>query len=249
MAAPKPDPWGDPYQHEPEGRGGCFWTVVFIAGVVALVAGLMAAFPEAIAGEDDWMQLVYVLALLMVVTVGVGSAFRSNAMRTIRHVAIWIGLAAGLAILYSFRYEFGVIKDRVVGNFSPASGIEEADGRSVSFYADERGHFLVRAEVEGKPVLFMVDTGASDVVLTPDDARRLRYDPEDLKFTRFYNTANGVVRGAPINLDWVGIGPVYLQNVEASVNEADMDISLLGMSFLGRLKGYSVSRDKLTLEQ
>ncbi|MFN3231769.1 MAG: TIGR02281 family clan AA aspartic protease [Alphaproteobacteria bacterium] len=250
MTQPQPSPWDN--EDPPEnggGRGGCFWTLVFLGGVVALIAVLMAAYPGAVAGDDDWMRLVYVVILLMFITLGAGAAFRGNITRSLRHIAIWVGIGAGIAILYSFRYEFGVIGDRVAANFSPAKGFEESDGKSVSFFADESGHYLVEAEVEGQMILFMVDTGASDVVLTPEDARRLRYDPADLKYTRYYNTANGTVRGAPVTLEWVGIGPVYLRNVRASVNEADMGISLLGMSFLGRLESYSVSREKLTLTQ
>ena len=99
------------------------------------------------------------------------------------------------------------------------------------------------------PIRFLVDTGASDVVLSPSDARKLGFDPDHLKFTRPYNTANGVVWGASVTLNRVAIGPVALDGVAASVNGAAMGQSLLGMSFLGRLSGYAVENGRMTLRQ
>jgi len=106
---------------------------------------------------------------------------------------------------------------------------------------------VVEALVDGEPVRFLVDTGASDVVLSPADARRIGFDPAQMSFTRTYNTANGLVQGAPVRLGAVEVGPIRIEDVRASVNGADMRRSLLGMSFLSRLGGYEVSEDALTL--
>ena len=132
---------------------------------------------------------------------------------------------------------------------APTQGIEAPDGRAVSFYAFEDGHYYIEAEVEGVPILFMVDTGASEVVLTQRDAERLRIDPGSLDFTQMVHTANGIVRVAPITLEGIGIGSIYVRNVQASVNQADMGISLLGMSFLRELDGFEFAGGKLTLRQ
>jgi len=96
-------------------------------------------------------------------------------------------------------------------------------------------------------VNFMVDTGASDTVLAPSDAVRLGYNLEDLNFSRSYQTANGLGRGAPLQLDTLSIGPLVLYGFEASVNEADMSSSLLGMSFMRQLDSYEVRDRRLTL--
>jgi aspartyl protease family protein len=96
---------------------------------------------------------------------------------------------------------------------------------------------------------FLVDTGASEVMLSPADARRLGYEPAALAYTRLYQTANGTVRGAPVTIPEIVIGPIRLTNVEASVNEHETEGSLLGMSFLGRLSGYQVNGNTLTLRQ
>jgi aspartyl protease family protein len=72
-------------------------------------------------------------------------------------------------------------------------------------------------------------------------------DRASLKFDRTYQTANGVVRGAPVRLKRVEIGSVVVDDVRASVNEAPMGTSLLGMSFLSRLSAWRVEGDRLTL--
>ncbi len=113
--------------------------------------------------------------------------------------------------------------------------------------ADERGHFVVEAEVNGTPVSFLVDSGASTVVLSPQDARRIGMPPERLHFTERFRTANGTVRAAPVELREIRIGQMSQRSVAASVNEAPMGISLLGVSFLGRLESWAVEDGRLAL--
>jgi aspartyl protease family protein len=98
-------------------------------------------------------------------------------------------------------------------------------------------------------VRFILDTGASDVMLTPADARRLGFDPAALAYTRCYLTANDAVMGAPVVLTTLDIGPIHMNDVAASVLEKPGDMSLLGMSFLRRLKGYQVQGSNLILTQ
>jgi aspartyl protease family protein len=109
------------------------------------------------------------------------------------------------------------------------------------------GHFVIDAEVNGVPISFLVDTGASDVVLTQDDAEALGFQPRSLDFSQRYHTANGIVRAAPVTLRELRIGQFSLYELAAAVNEAPLGISLLGMSFLERLAGYEVDDGRLFL--
>ncbi|MEN3951386.1 TIGR02281 family clan AA aspartic protease [Iodidimonas sp. SYSU 1G8] len=248
MADYRYDPDGD----EPGGQGGCFWAVIFLLGIVGIVVALLVAFPDAPGVTFEWPRLVYLLLLLSVVGVSMAGVFRANPGRTLRHVAIWMAIVASLALLYSFRHEFGMARDRVTGNLAPARGVANTttDGtREVTLFAQSDGHFYAQVEVEGKEILFMVDTGASDIALSRKDADRLGLSPSEREFTRIYQTANGTMRGAPVTLDSVAIGPIDVRNVAASVAEGDMGVSLLGMSFLNRLSGYQVTGDRLTLRQ
>jgi aspartyl protease family protein len=113
--------------------------------------------------------------------------------------------------------------------------------------AGSNGHFVVDAMVNGSPITFLVDTGASDIVLTLADARRLGFLPGNLDFSEQYQTANGEVRGAPVRLRELRIGQYSLYDLDASVNEGPMEVSLLGMSFLQQLRGYQVEDGRLIL--
>jgi aspartyl protease family protein len=126
---------------------------------------------------------------------------------------------------------------------------EEVGNGSVSFEAWPDGQFRIEAAVNGTPLEFLIDTGARDVVLTLHDAERLGYDPEDLDFSNSYVTANGGVMGAPIILPEIAIGPIRVSDIAAAVNGAPMPDSLLGVSFLDRLKSYEVTDGVLTLTQ
>jgi clan AA aspartic protease (TIGR02281 family) len=113
--------------------------------------------------------------------------------------------------------------------------------------AGSGGHFLIEAVVNGAPVTFLVDTGASNIVLTMADAERLGLRPETLRFTERFASANGEVRGAPVVLRELRIGQFSVFDMPASVNEAPLGVSLLGMSFLKRLNGYGVEDGRLIL--
>jgi clan AA aspartic protease (TIGR02281 family) len=109
------------------------------------------------------------------------------------------------------------------------------------------GHFVVEAVVNGAPVTFLVDTGASSVVLTMEDAERVGFRPESLRFTERFASANGEVRAAPVVLRELRVGQFSVFDMPASVNEAPLRVSLLGMSFLRRLHGYGVEDGRLIL--
>jgi aspartyl protease family protein len=112
------------------------------------------------------------------------------------------------------------------------------------------GHYYARAEVNGRPIDVMVDTGASMVALTYEDAERagLRLHPAD--FTSQVSTANGVAAVAPVMLDRVSIGRITVRNVRAAVCERGrLEKTLLGMSFLSRLDGVGISQGRLVLRE
>ena len=109
------------------------------------------------------------------------------------------------------------------------------------------GHYFLTAQVNGVDMTFLVDTGATDVALGAEHAEKLRLQLQDKDYTKRYRTANGIVRGAPVALRQVQAGRLRLRDVEASVLDGPLDMPLLGMSFLNRLKGYEVRGDQLVL--
>jgi aspartyl protease family protein len=111
---------------------------------------------------------------------------------------------------------------------------------TLSYKADRSGHVFVEAEVNGTPIRFLVDTGASFVTLRAEDARAAGIVSGDLHYTRQTATANGVVRVAPVKLRELRLDQLVMEEVDATVIDAPLNISLLGMSFLKRLDGYEM---------
>jgi len=109
------------------------------------------------------------------------------------------------------------------------------------------GHFWANAEVDGHPVRFLVDTGATAVALTADDARNLGIDPTSLQYQYTVMTANGPARAAQVKLGFVAVGRAEVSGVDAFVIDKGLETSLLGMSYLGRLAKFEATPDALVL--
>ncbi|MCG8440596.1 MAG: TIGR02281 family clan AA aspartic protease [Caulobacterales bacterium] len=111
------------------------------------------------------------------------------------------------------------------------------------------GHFWARADVNGAPVRFLVDTGATVVALTAADAARAGFPPEELAFDTRVRTAAGHANAASVTLKRIAIGPIEQRDVRAMVVRDGLDDSLLGMSFLGRLSRIEATPEGLTLSR
>lgn len=109
------------------------------------------------------------------------------------------------------------------------------------------GHYWAEARIQEQSIRLLVDTGASRVVLTRPDAERLGLNVPDSAFSQTLSTASGRVRAAPVNLAAVSVAGARVERVEALVVEHGLAHSLLGMSYLGRLSGFSATPTQLTL--
>lgn len=109
------------------------------------------------------------------------------------------------------------------------------------------GHYYLTLELNGARIPFVVDTGATDMVLTRADARRAGLEPDTLNFIGRANTANGTVRTAPVRINTVRLGDVTDTDVRASVNEGEMSGSLLGMGYLEKWGRIEISGGELRL--
>jgi aspartyl protease family protein len=135
----------------------------------------------------------------------------------------------------------------MAGSTTPASPSPSLV-RSVSYRADSRGQYYVDAVVNGARLHFLVDTGASYVSLTPKDAAFAGLSQNDLRFSMPLNTAHGVAHAAPVVLREIRLQQLELNDVAAVVMDQPMATSVLGMSFLSRLDGYSIRDGVLTIE-
>jgi aspartyl protease family protein len=122
-------------------------------------------------------------------------------------------------------------------------------GRTVRLEGDARGHFRVDARVDGRSIDFLVDTGASAVVIRESDAARLGIFPRPSEYTGRTQTANGVAKYAPTRLNRIEINGITVRDVDAAVMADDaLKTNLLGMTFLSRVK-FSHDHGRLVLEQ
>ena len=218
-------------------------TWLIVGGIVLVLGALFAAlidrYPETLEDQGNVMRIIAMLGWLVLAGGAGFAAIRSQPGTALRNIAIWIAIGLVLVLGYS-------LKDQITGALMPSAGTEGPGGEMI-FQRASDGHFHVEAEVDGTIIRFMVDTGASDVVLTQSDAERLGFDTAALDYTQVYSTANGTVYGAPIRLNSMTVGSIRLDDVRASVNSGEMDGSLMGMSFLSRLSGFTVEGDRLIL--
>ncbi len=113
--------------------------------------------------------------------------------------------------------------------------------------AGANGHFLVNAMANGRPVRFLVDTGASGILLTQEDARAVGIYPASLTYSERIRTANGDIAAAKATVRQIRIAGLIVDDLDVWVTRAPMPISLLGMTFLNRLASYEARSDRLIL--
>jgi len=249
MAQPQrtPDPWnshGEPPEGPPP-RGLILWLLLLVLMGLGIWA-LTRAFPGRMASGDGVMNIVWIFALVALVSSGLIYARRIDVGETLRNLALWIAVIAVLVLGYSFQDEMRFVGRRVMSEIVPGYPVSTQPGELVLTAAQD-GHFYVVGQANGADVIFLIDTGASDTVLTPSDAVRLGIDLGSLDFSNVYMTANGTGYGADYTLASLRIGDIVFGNFRVSVNEAEMGTSLLGMSFLNRLGSFEFRDRRLFL--
>ena len=127
------------------------------------------------------------------------------------------------------------------------AALPSATGDEMIVRAGPNGQFMVDAVVDGVEIRFLVDTGATSVVLTAEDAERLGYRLDGLEYSERFQTANGEILGAPVVLPELRIGDLEIEDVRSSVIRAPLSTSLLGMTFLSRLESFEVRDEGLIL--
>lgn len=176
---------------------------------------------------DDLGRLIYLMILLVAVGGWVMVEYRTRVGFALRTAMAWgmifLGIMAGYGLWQDIRHDI-----------MPRQMVTE-DGK-IEVPRAEDGHYYLTLDIGGQDVRFLVDTGASSVVLTQADAKTLGFAPEDLAYVGTAQTANGMVRTARITLPEVGLGPFTDTRLPAWVNQGDLDTSLLGMDYLGRFR-------------
>ncbi len=188
-------------------------------------------------GGDDLARVFYLVLILLALGGWVFAEYRGRMGFALRSALAWGAIFVAVMGGYAL---WGDIRTKM----APMQSVTQ--GGQIEVPRAEDGHYYLTLTVGDKPVRFLVDTGATNVVLTRADASRLGFDPDSLMYLGEAQTANGTVRSARVTLEDVALGPVKDARLVAWVNDGEMQDSLLGMDYLG-LFHVEIARDKLIL--
>ena len=187
--------------------------------------------------SDFIAQVLYLTILSVLIAAGLWSRSRNNLSQTAQHVAIWVLIfIASIAVLGLW------------GDLERHLGVQSDDGnKRIEIPISRNGHYNLHLRINDVSVDFVVDTGATDIVLNQADASRIGLDLGHLAFTGRASTANGIVETARVTLDKIEIANVIDQNVSAIVNRGELFGSLLGMGYLQRWGRIEIKNGVLSL--
>ena len=164
-------------------------------------------------------------------------AMRDNLPKLIKSASAWVIIFSCFVAGYGLWHDLSN-RETIVG---------KKNASEITIRMNEDGHFLAKVLVNDVEIQFLIDTGATHIVLSKEDAEKLDYDLSKLIFWGKSNTANGIVETAPVRLQSVKLGQFSDVNVLAYINKGIMKQSLLGMSFLNNFSSVEFQRETLYL--
>lgn len=186
-------------------------------------------------------QLTYLVLLGAAVLFWFVTNHRQSFRKTVQQGMAWVLIFLGIIAAYGM---WGDIRSTV----APQTTVFSDEGRVV-IPRSRDGHYRLELQVNGTPIDFVIDTGASGIVLSRQDAARAGLDPDALPYFGRALTANGEVKTAPVTLDEIRLGSLVDKRIPAQVNGGELDQSLLGMSYLNHWREITISGGKLILQR
>lgn len=190
--------------------------------------------------NEDLSRVIYLVLMGSVIGGYFLISNRDRMSEVARQAALWGFIFIGVIVAYGL---WSDVSDTVL----PRQSMQE-DGR-IEVPRRDDGHFYLELDIDGVVVEFVIDTGATGVVISTLDAQRLGIEIDDLIYTGRASTANGEVRTARITLENVHLGSLDEGRVRAFVNEGELETSLLGMSYLSRFSRLEITGRKMILER
>ncbi|GGD16565.1 retropepsin-like aspartic protease family protein [Aureimonas glaciei] len=227
--------------------------LILLLAIIGVVLAVLVLNDDGMVGglpEGQFADAAYMSVWGLVLASSVFFVFRGNLTGALKGIAIYALGFVVLIGLYGYRGELREVGDRIMAELLPGHVIAVAggDGNQFMVMRADDDHFHVSAEVDGRTVEFLVDTGASVVALDRRAAAAIGVDIAGLDYSGRVMTANGTARAAPLTLGTVRIGDIERANVQAVVMDRDDDgLSLLGMSFLGTLSSFEFRGERLVL--
>ena len=191
--------------------------------------------------ENDFSRLIYLSVLVVAILGSVLLSRRGAYGKMFRQAGVWLLIFMGLVAI--------VASWQDIRQSGQTTSFQQSQDGAIIIPKEIDGHFHLTLTINDRPIDFLVDTGASDIVLTRKDAARVGFDPNRLDYWGMANTANGTVRLATIRLETVRLGEFIDKNIRASVNKAPMEKSLLGMRYLSKFSAIEISNDQMILKR
>lgn len=189
--------------------------------------------------DTNFERLIYLSVLATVILGTVLISRKGEFGKLARQAGVWLLIFVALVA--------AVASWQDIRQAGPLSLLQSEEDGKIIISKQPDGHFHLKLDVNGTSIDFLVDTGASEIVLNQQDAQSLGFDADTLEYWAYANTANGKVRLAPVRLGSITLGGYKDKNVKATVNEGDMRTSLLGMSYLKRFSAIEIKQGQMIL--
>ncbi len=156
----------------------------------------------------------------------------------------WTAIFAALFAIFSFRFEFISIWERVKADISGTAG-QSISGEAIELRRQDDGHYWITVDINGKPVRFMVDSGATMTAINATTAKEAGVEADG--YPIILSTANGRVAAKRATVQSLVVGPHKIENHPVVVSESFGDVNLLGMNFLNDMQSWRVESNKMIL--
>lgn len=160
-----------------------------------------------------------------------------------KYLTIWLGIFAIGFVIITYKEE--LLNSKIAASFRP--GHAESDSKQLTFYKSKDNHFYINTYLNGQMIRFLLDTGATHIILSRRDALKLGIKLHMLNYNKRYNTANGYISAASVVVDKFQIGDLVFYDVPVTIANSPMNTSLAGMSLLSLFKNYSFDNNKVIL--
>lgn len=162
-------------------------------------------------------------------------------------VLAWVAIFAAMFAIFSFRFEFQAIWERVKSDVTGTAG-QSVSSEAIELKRQDDGHYWLQVEINGNPVRFMIDSGATTTAVNAETATEAQIEVDDNGYPVIISTANGRVAAQRGVVQSMEIGSHKLVDHNVVVSESFGDTNVLGMNFLDSLKSWNVEGNIMTLQ-
>lgn len=196
--------------------------------------------------SEDGPSLIWgVVCVLLLVS---SLAARRLPMGQVAKMALaWVAIFAALFAIFSFRFEFSAIWDRVKADFAGTSG-QTISGEAIELKRQDDGHYWLQVDINGNPVRFMIDSGATTTAMNADTAKEAAVEVDSNGYPVIISTANGQVTAKRGIVKTLQIGPHKIESHNVVVSQSFGDTNVLGMNFLDSMISWKVEGNVMTLQ-